>query len=301
VCERYCGTQSGGMDQAISIMGQRGLAKVVHFNPVRTDDVALPGGGVFVIANSLTVSNKAETAHTRYNLRVVECRLAACVLALALGAAPDAARATRTLREVEPLLPAGTAAGDAVAAHLHEGAYTSSELEELLGVSLAFLFADNSASLAVLLHASRAGFKLRDRAAHVYAEAARVGAFAAACASHAPLDALGALMDASHASCRDLYECSCAELEELVATAKARGALGARLTGAGWGGCAVMLVREDGVAAFLDDLRRLYFDKRVASGLLPAEELPSALFATKPGAGAAVLKLKLPPTPRPQV
>lgn len=37
------------------------------------------------MANSLTVSNKAETGEGRYNLRVVECRLAAIALALALG------------------------------------------------------------------------------------------------------------------------------------------------------------------------------------------------------------------------
>jgi N-acetylgalactosamine kinase len=71
---------------------------------VRTEDVHLPAGSAFVIANSLTVSNKAETAHTRYNLRVVECRLAAAVLALALGVAPDQARRTRTLQEIEPLV-----------------------------------------------------------------------------------------------------------------------------------------------------------------------------------------------------
>ena len=34
-CEKYVGTESGGMDQAISIMGQNGLAKLVHFKPVR--------------------------------------------------------------------------------------------------------------------------------------------------------------------------------------------------------------------------------------------------------------------------
>ena len=34
-CEKYVGTESGGMDQAISIMGQKGLAKLVHFKPVR--------------------------------------------------------------------------------------------------------------------------------------------------------------------------------------------------------------------------------------------------------------------------
>jgi len=33
-CEKYVGTESGGMDQAISIMGEKGLAKLVHFKPV---------------------------------------------------------------------------------------------------------------------------------------------------------------------------------------------------------------------------------------------------------------------------
>lgn len=52
---------------------------------VRAEDVVLPPGATFVIANSLTVSAKAETAAARYNMRVVECRLAAMLLALALG------------------------------------------------------------------------------------------------------------------------------------------------------------------------------------------------------------------------
>ena len=47
--------------------------------------MVLPEGAVFVIANSLTVSNKAETAAGRYNMRVVECKLAAAVLAVTLG------------------------------------------------------------------------------------------------------------------------------------------------------------------------------------------------------------------------
>jgi len=52
---------------------------------IRASDVVLPEGAVFVIANSLTVSNKAETAAGRYNMRVVECKLAAAVLAVTLG------------------------------------------------------------------------------------------------------------------------------------------------------------------------------------------------------------------------
>jgi N-acetylgalactosamine kinase len=44
VCERYCGTQSGGMDQAISIMGQRGLAKarLQHAAALPLPELTLP-------------------------------------------------------------------------------------------------------------------------------------------------------------------------------------------------------------------------------------------------------------------
>ncbi len=92
--------QSGGMDQAISIMGQLGLAKVVHFNPVRTEDVKLPPGAAFVIGNSMAVSTKIETALERYNLRVIECRLAAVLIAFKLGVDPLVAVTVKTLGQV---------------------------------------------------------------------------------------------------------------------------------------------------------------------------------------------------------
>jgi galactokinase len=52
---------------------------------IRTEDVTLPDGAIFVIANSLAVSQKAVSAAKQYNLRVVECRLAAALLGLRLG------------------------------------------------------------------------------------------------------------------------------------------------------------------------------------------------------------------------
>ncbi|HEV3407600.1 MAG TPA: galactokinase, partial [Gaiellaceae bacterium] len=55
-------------------------------------------------------------------------------------------------------------------------------------------------------------------------------------------DALGALFAASHASLRDDYGVSTPELDALVRALVAAGALGARLTGAGFGGCVVALV-----------------------------------------------------------
>lgn len=61
-------------------------------------------------------------------------------------------------------------------------------------------------------------FKLHQRAKHVYGEAARVLRFKSVCDSE-PVESvqlLGDLMNQSHASCRDLYECSCPELDQLV-------------------------------------------------------------------------------------
>lgn len=80
-CERFVGVQSGGMDQAISFLGELGAAKLIRFAPMGARSVALPPNAVFVIANSLEESNKAVTAKHHYNKRVLECRLAAALLA----------------------------------------------------------------------------------------------------------------------------------------------------------------------------------------------------------------------------
>jgi len=78
-------------------------------------------------------------------------------------------------------------------------------------------------------------------ARHVVHENGRVGAFAAEL-RRGDLDACGRLMLASHASLRDDFRVSTPELDLLVELAMQHGALGARLTGAGFGGCIVALV-----------------------------------------------------------
>jgi galactokinase len=81
---------------------------------------------------------------------------------------------------------------------------------------------------------------LRRRALHVVHETRRVAAAVRALRRGTP--ALGALLAASHASLRDLYECSTPELDWVVAHAMALpGICGARLTGAGWGGAAIVV------------------------------------------------------------
>jgi|tagenome__1003787_1003787.scaffolds.fasta_scaffold20870825_2 galactokinase len=89
---------------------------------------------------------------------------------------------------------------------------------------------------------------LRRRARHVVTENVRVMASVGAIGDR-DWEALAALMDASHTSMRDDFEISCIELDLAVETARAAGALGARMTGGGFGGSAVALVAESDVPA----------------------------------------------------
>jgi galactokinase len=82
---------------------------------------------------------------------------------------------------------------------------------------------------------------LRRRARHVVSECARVDAFADAL-SAGDLDGAGAVMDASHRSLAGAFEVSTPELDDLVARLRSRpGVHGVRMTGAGFGGCVVVL------------------------------------------------------------
>ena len=88
---------------------------------------------------------------------------------------------------------------------------------------------------------------LRRRARHVVTEIARGQAAVAALRQH-DLVEVGRLFDASHASLRDDYEVSCAELDVSVEAARSAGALGARMTGGGFGGSSIALLPADAVA-----------------------------------------------------
>lgn len=299
-CERHIGTQSGGMDQAISIMAAPGVAKLIDFSPIRASDVVLPKAGSFVVANSLTESKKAETASTNYNNRVVECRLAAMVLAVKLGMSLEEARTSvNTLSDVEGLcVKYASAHGSsspvvAVEKFLHEAPYNTEEIEGILQEKLTTIMKKSPTTLAVLAAATH--FKLHQRAKHVYAEAKRVhdfrGATVQSDSEELVLKRLGELMNESHASCSLLFECSCPELESLVGLCRANGAIGARLTGAGWGGCVVALVKEEEVDSFISTLKESYFEPLVKKGKIKEQDLDLYVFASKPSAGAAVLKL----------
>lgn len=76
------------------------------------------------------------------------------------------------------------------------------------------------------------------------------------------LKEFGLLMNASHVSLREDYEVTGVELDTLVEAAwKQEGTVGARMTGAGFGGCAIAIVKEEAVDPFILEVGREYYDK----------------------------------------
>ncbi len=93
--------------------------------------------------------------------------------------------------------------------------------------------------------------QVRRRVRHVFTEIARVEE-AVDLLEAGDFEGLGAAFTASHVSLRDDYEVSCDELDAVVDVALEHGALGARMTGGGFGGSAIALVPD----ARVDEVRR---------------------------------------------
>ena len=107
------------------------------------------------------------------------------------------------------------------------------------------------------VRAARLPDPLSRRALHVSEETRRVREAVAALKAGAELP--GPLLLASHASLRDLYECSSPELDWFVDRAmRSPGVRGARLTGAGWGGCAIAVGAADALAAAAPEISADY-------------------------------------------
>jgi galactokinase len=123
---------------------------------------------------------------------------------------------------------------------------------------------------------------------HVITEADRTRRAEAAMRADDP-EEFGRLMDGSHASLRDDFEVSGPELDRLVGIARDAGALGARLTGAGMGGCIVALCAQDGLEPVRDALAARYFSDRAGSE--PPGDLAHRLFEARAAAGASVRRL----------
>ncbi|MBM7825274.1 galactokinase [Arcanobacterium pluranimalium] len=144
---------------------------------------------------------------------------------------------------------------------LNDGQYekrrrSCEEAAQLLGV--------DSLREATLDDLSRLEGVLLQRARHVVTEIQRVRDVVALLEAERPHE-IGPLLNASHASLRDDYEVSCAELDVAVESATTAGALGARMTGGGFGGSAIALVPNSAFDAVTSAVEKAFADHGFAS------------------------------------
>lgn len=236
--ERHVGVETGGMDQQVIALARAGHALRINFLPPAIRNVPIPAGLSFVVAFSGQEAPKGGAARDAYNERVVGTRAAAVLLAHQMGFEIEA----------DPPLLAHVADVDVVdvlAEELPEKA-AARDAARTAGIDVARLTALTNAEFDPALKIS-----IRRVARHVLSEAARVDAAEAALAA-GNLKAFGAILNESHASLRDDLRCSTQALDKVCAAMRKAGALGARLTGAGFGGYAVAAVpagNEDAVIA----------------------------------------------------
>ena len=251
VSERAVGVFSGGMDQAASIFSERGYLLYCRFYPsFHAEHVPVPPSEpevVFLVAQSFVTSDKAVTAPKHYNLRVVEVTLAALVLAKLHDVVlnPDDSSLGFSLRGFQQEYMRKNGGQEK---HLEEqvdamievveskltahGGYTRDDISKILGISVPALESEYMSKFPVQADT----FQLRQRALHVFQEARRVLDFKTIL-SHTDkltndvlLD-LGKLMNETQASCHEVYDCSCPEINEICRIARKAGTYGSRVTG----------------------------------------------------------------------
>ncbi|KAI2638061.1 galactokinase [Xylaria nigripes] len=312
VSERAVGVNSGGMDQSASVFSERGSALFVSFAPtLSARPVFFPKTNpelCFMVVQSFVTSNKQVTGPIHYNLRVVECSMAAAYLNARLcppgtELPKDAGPLGVSIHGFHDNYFKGT--NKSMVEQLkelievtkktltQEQGYTIEEIASGIGISVENLKARFMSSFPV----RGEYFKLRQRALHVFTEALRVLQFLSLLEDPTKAPSaddtlafnkqLGNLLNETQDSCRDVYECSCHEIDEICQIARDAGSYGSRLTGAGWGGCSVHLVPADKVDQIKAALVEKYYSKRQ----IYDKAMEGAIIVSRPMNGSAVLKL----------
>ena len=283
--ERYVGTHGGGMDQAASIFGRRDHALFIEFDPLRVRAIKMPTNAALVVADSRQIADKSGKVRAEYNRRVVECSLAARILGRAqkldgVAILGDVVRALPEWNATDLVEKLAAAAPAQLGADLKDAA-------NILGVTQHALDADllGQGPTRIALD-SHGPLEVLKRARHVLSETERV-IRAANMLEAGRLDEMGVLMNASHQSLADDFECSTQRLDALVECAHCGGALGARLTGAGFGGSIVALCDVSSADAVIESIDRGYYAKHYPGA--PPENWRAVLHA---GPGASVIDMR---------
>jgi len=247
--EWYVGTRGGMMDQFAALLSRAGSCLFLDCRPqaggvYRWEHVPIPGGTQVVLVTS---GVHHENVRGEFNQRVAECKVGVRLLQArfpavrqlrdvtpeALGLSDD-----RFWPTIEACLPERASVGELVARGLDQGWLDDLITDHRLGAGRAF--------------------EVLPRCRHVIAENARVLEGVAALRA-GQVDRFGALMNAAHASMSGDYGASCPEVDRLAELVRGQaGVLGARITGAGWGGGVVALARQGAALGWSEAVRSTY-------------------------------------------
>lgn len=252
--EWYVGTRGGIMDQFIALLAERGSALFLDCRPNATGDfrhrsIPLPVGYRLLVMDS---GVRHTNTRNEFNQRVAACRAGVVLLRRAHPGITH-------LRDVENV----------------EWAGLETELPEQ--VRLADLRAAGL-SLGDLPNVpENAPLQVRACCRHVWTENHRVLQTIDALDRN-DIGRVGELLDEAHASAATDYRISTPELDALTRAARqVDGVAGARLTGAGWGGCVISLVPDEQVDEFTAHVGRAYQQQTGRSAtIFPCQAGPGA-------------------------
>ena len=275
--ERYTGTQGGGMDQAAILLGEESHALLINFNPLRSESLPLPEDYTLVVANSLVQAPKTRTVMDAYNRRSIESRLATELLSHALQ--------TEYNREAIGFIGELRDPPANLLSAIKETPYSVAEIAKQLQLTEAevirrWIVRKDGSPFPI----PPEGFLLSQRLEHILGEWERVEKSAQAL-KEGEVEVLGELMNASHASCRDLYQISVPELDNLVEINRQAGAIGSRLTGAGFGGCTISLVPTEILPTYLKEVGERYYHSNWEDALFPVKGMGGAALFEESGGG----------------
>ena len=293
--EQYVGTMGGGMDQTASVFGHSKGPIRIMFKPIRVNQIIMPQGYSFIIANSLRKAKKSGEARYNFNNRSITCKFGLAILKnLIKNEYPDAVLSP-SLRRLQKLI--GWDNMPKFFNQIPTGGMKLAEISNLSDISIDDL-REKYLRLGEFeyLPTPPEGFKIHDRLLHVFNEAKRVSDTKNAMLSN-DMDTVAKLMDESHVSCRDLYEISTPEVEKLISCLKSAGTLGSRITGAGWGGCTVSLVRSEDADRIINEVWQSYYldyakDAKDLSPVPESKDKSTVIFSCIPAEGAGVREHK---------
>jgi galactokinase len=237
--EWYVGTRGGVMDQFIAVLAGQGQALFLDCRPRNPDNaytyrhVSLPSGYAVVVVDS---GVRHQNTGPHFNVRVAEGRIGVRLLQAHYPGITHLRDVQDTpWAAIEPLLP-----------------------EEISDERLREMGIDPTTILDGGITPDTHVYHVRRRCRHVLSENRRVLDTVAALETGDMAHA-GELLRQAHISARDDYDISTPEIEALISIAdETPGVVGARLTGAGWGGCIVALVRQDAVHDVAATIPALY-------------------------------------------